>query len=175
MLMVLYLSLILLCTGRCFAEMPVAVVYCYTDVLVPSSCSGREWRMWRCCRRSWSRSRPWWTIWHVRGRTSMSASSPTTNSCRPTTLPQRWEGQTSETKSNSAHFHVEAKTSSKGFKEINWQQKTCLKANNQNNVFPIYKYISALMSQQLAECLISLIKDLWIILHFNPQPCKVAL
>lgn len=31
------------------------------------------------------------------------------------------------------------------------------------------------MSQQMAKCLISLIKDLWIILHFNSQPCKGAL
>lgn len=31
------------------------------------------------------------------------------------------------------------------------------------------------MSQQMAECLISLIKDLWIILHFKSQPCKGAL
>lgn len=54
MLMVLYVSLILLCISLGFVEMPVAVtvVYYYTDVLVPSSCSGREWRMWRCCRRS---------------------------------------------------------------------------------------------------------------------------
>lgn len=58
--------------------------------LCPPSCSGRGWRMWRFCGKSWCRCRLWWTTRPVRGRKSRSASKTSMSSCRLTTLPLRW-------------------------------------------------------------------------------------
>lgn len=75
----------------CFFLVPLVELCAFT---LPPSCSDREWRMWRFCRRSWSRFRHWWTKWPVRGRRSRNGSETVTQSFRLTTLPQRLEAQT---------------------------------------------------------------------------------
>lgn len=73
------------------------------NMLTPPSCNVQEWRMWRCCRRSWYRCRRWWTVWAVRGKRSLNALKATMSSCRLISQTQRWGGNSS---SRSLHLHV---------------------------------------------------------------------